>query len=251
MATFNYPSYPTQPGYMTDKIRSKYTESAIKNKLLPANAHRLEPIVSLVASNDPAKPILFWQLFSVLGPQRIVAIVDRFYERVFNDEPWFRTVFSRIASKERHVQTQAAMWADVMGGGQYYHGGEYRLNFHHTHNAMELMNAKGAERWVSLMRQTLNEPGMDYTDDPRVRPAINTFLDYFMDKYAEEFNFEADSAFGETNPAWVKRLNFLNMTTEAIEALTEDELIAELNQRGVDVGTLVSKSALVNRALNL
>jgi len=38
------------------------------------------------------------------------------------------------------------MWIDVMGGGFFYQGGEYRLNFHHTHNAFELMNEKGAQR---------------------------------------------------------------------------------------------------------
>ena len=48
------------------------------------------------------------------------------------------------------------MWLDVMGGGLKYHGAEFRLNFHHQHNAFQLMNEKGAERWIKLMVETLD-----------------------------------------------------------------------------------------------
>ncbi len=44
------------------------------------------------------------------------------------------------------------MWLNVMAGGPYYHGAEYRFNFHHTHM---LMNEKGAKRWSKLMAQAL------------------------------------------------------------------------------------------------
>ena len=138
-----------------------------------------------------------------------------------------------------------------MGGGQQYHGGEFRLNFHHTHNAMELMNDKGAERWATLMTQTLNEEDIDLTDDARVRPAINTFLSYFMSKYANDFKFANHSVFGETNPKYVRRINFMNMSSEAVEALDEQELIDELTARGIDVSDYESKQALVNKALSL
>lgn len=251
MNTYNYPSFQPQSGYLTDTIRSKYISAAIEDKLLPVNAHRIDYIVSLNASNEPNRPIQFWQLYSVLGAQRILAIMSRFYERVYNDEQWFKSVFERVASKERHIQTQAAMWMDVMGGGHQYHGGEFRLNFHHTHNAMELMNEKGAERWVSLMVKTLDEPDIDLTDDARVRPAINTFLNYFMNKYAADFKFENRSAFGETNPRLLRRVNFMNMTSEAVEALEEEELIHELEARGIDVSAFENKQALVNKALSL
>jgi len=86
-----------------------------------------------------------------------------------------------------------------MGGGLAYHGAEFRLNFHHTHNAAALMNDKGAARWVKLMLDTLNDPTLDLTDDPRVRPAINTFLAHFFSKYADDFNFADNVVFGDTN----------------------------------------------------
>jgi len=143
------------------------------------------------------------------------------------------------------------MWIDVMGGGMQYHGGEFRLNFHHTHNALELMNDRGAARWIELMVETLNDPDIDYTDDERVRPAINTFLDFFVGKYAKEFDFEVTSVFGETNPPLKRRINFMNMSSDQVEALTKEEIIDELEARGVDVSAYSGKQALVNKALSL
>jgi len=238
-------------GYLTEKIRLQYVNYAIEKKLLPADAHRMASIVSLKPETNVKKPIQFWQLYSVLGTERIVSIVTRFYNRVFQDEDWFTAVFQRVASKDRHIQTQSSMWVDVMGGGMYYHGAEFRLNFHHTHNALELMNERGATRWVELMVATLNEADIDYTADPRVRPAINTFLHFFMNKYEKDFNFEIHSVFGELNPPVIRRINFMNMTSEQVEALSEKELMDELKAREIDVSKLLDKQALVNKALSL
>lgn len=201
MTEFTYPDFPTDNGYLTEKIRQQYIESAIEKQLLPADAHRMAQVVSLSAPNDTQQPVQFWQLYSVLGQSRIVGIVTSFYERVFRDEEWFRSVFARVGPLHHHVNTQSAMWIDTMGGGLYYHGAEYRLSFHHTHNAIQLMNDKGARRWVKLMVNTLDDPSIDLTEDKRVRPAINTFLSHFFDKYAAEFGFEKGAVFGDTNSA--------------------------------------------------
>ena len=111
-------------------------------KLLPKGAHQMPEILSLKAPNDAKKPIQFWQLYSVLGQDPIVSIVGNFYQLVFADEQWFSNVFARAGDINHHIGTQASMWLDVMGGGPYYHGAEYRLNFHHTHNAHMLMDEK-------------------------------------------------------------------------------------------------------------
>lgn len=251
MTGYNYPSHDTASGYMTDAIRTKYIDRAIDSELLPAVAHRLAQVVSLDASNSQDKPIQFWQLYSVLGRQKIINIVSRFYDKVFTDEPWFTSVFERVAPKSRHINTQSAMWIDVMGGGRQYHGAEFRLNFHHTHNAMELMNAKGAERWVNLMKATLDESDQDLTNDLRVRPALNTFLSFFIDKYADEFEFESGFVFGEINRAYLQRINFLKMTSDEIEALSPDALRQELIARRIDVTHLLDKKALISKALSL
>lgn len=236
---------------MTDAIRTKYIDHAVDSKLLPTAAHRMQDVITLIASDDAHKPIQFWQLYSVMGAERIISIVQQFYQRVFDDERWFTSVFERVGSERHHVGTQSAMWIDVMGGGHQYHGAEFRLNFHHTHNAIQLMNDRGAERWVNLMKSTLDDPAIDYTSDSRVRPAINTFLSFFMSKYADDFKFEDRFSFGDINPKFIKRINFLNMTSDAIEALSEQELIDELATRGIDVTLYADKQALINKALSL
>lgn len=241
--------HPTQHGYMSENIQRDYITSAIARKVLPRDAHRMEQIISLNASSDPTRPIQFWQLYSVLGQGPIVNIVGNFYERVFADEDWFTSVFARVGGIGHHINTQAAMWIDVMGGGPYYHGAEFRLNFHHTHNAVQLMNEKGADRWSQLMIKTLDDSAQHMGDDPRVRTSINTFLSHFMSKYAEEFTFQNRSVFGATNAPITRKINFLRMTTEAIEALPEDELSDALRERGVDVSKYKEKADLVNKAL--
>lgn len=251
MTRVDLPKFPTRHGYMSQRIQHDYITAAVEKELLPPKAHRMAEVVSLTAPADSSKPIQFWQLYSVLGQDPIVGIVGRFYERVFADEPWFTSVFEKVGGLKHHIVTQASMWIDVMGGGPYYHGAEFRLSFHHTHNAMALMNDKGAERWVNLMRQTLDSSADLMTDDPRVRISINTFLAHFMSKYADEFAFEDRHFFGETNGPLKLRLNLMKMTTEEIEALSEQELSRALGARGVDVSKYPNKQALVEKALML
>lgn len=201
MSIIDLPKFPTRHGFMSEKIQSDYITSAIQKGLLPDDAHKNAEIISLTAPSNPAKPIQFWQLYSMLGQEPIVRIVENFYERVFDDEEWFKAPFERVGGIAHHINTQASMWIDVMGGGPYYHGGEFRLNFHHTHNAMALMNDKGAKRWSSLMRQTLDSSSHLKEEDPRIRTSINTFLNYFMGKYSDDFHFENKGFFGEDDAA--------------------------------------------------
>ncbi len=233
---------------MSEQIQRSYIQSAIAKNVLPADAHRMAHIISLEASNDVSKPIQFWQLFSVLGAEPMIHIVSDFYTRVFRDEDWFASAFARIGGVEHHIRTQSSMWIDVMGGGPAYHGGDFRLNFHHTHNAFQVMTDKGAHLWTKLMLESLEACKGEMTDDPRVRPAINTFLSFFMGKYAEEFAFENKSVFGDTNPPVRRKINFMKMTSEAIEALTETELREALQEQGVDISKYPEKQDLVNKA---
>jgi truncated hemoglobin YjbI len=247
----SYPAYTPSHGYMTEKIQRAYIAAAIKDKTLPDNAHRIPDIVTLDASVNPSKPIQFWQLYSVLGQKRIVRIVQNFYRRVYRDEPWFQSVFARIGDTSHHVRTQSAMWLDVMGGGFKYHGAEFRLHFHHQHNAIELMNKKGAERWIKLMVQTLDDTAEYMTDDPRIRVSLNTFLAYFTTKYAADFGFQTSIMFGQTNAPMKRKLNFMNMPDSKIEALSETELREGLIDRGVRVSGQADKSALIKLAKRL
>lgn len=241
--------FPTQTGYMTEKIQRDYIQVAMAQNFLPMEADRMADILSLAAPSDGSKPIQFWQLYSVLGQDPIVRVVQSFYHRVFEQDDWFRSVFERVGGVNHHINTQASMWIDVMGGGPYYHGAEFRLTFHHTHNAMQLMDDNGAELWSKLMRETLDASAHLWADDPRIRISINTFLSYFMGKYADEFAFENRSFFGETNKPYKRKINFMKMTKQAIEALSETEISEALSERGVDVTQYEGKAAKVSKAL--
>lgn len=197
MEHVDLPRFPTKPGYMTEKIQRDYIQAAMAKDLLPAQAHRMADILSLTAPSDVSKPIQFWQLYAVLGQDPIVVIVQSFYQRVFEQDEWFRSVFERVGGINHHINTQASMWIDVMGGGPYYHGAEFRLNFHHTHNAMQLMNDKGAELWSKLMLETLGASMHLMADDPRIRTSINTFLSFFMGKYADELHLRTVAFLGQ------------------------------------------------------
>lgn len=249
MTHADLPKFKTQLGYMTEKIQQDYIQAAIAKNLLPKDAYRMADILSLTAPSEVSKPIQFWQLYSVLGQDPIVEIVQSFYQRVFEQDDWFKSVFERVGSINHHINTQASMWIDVMGGGPYYHGAEFRLNFHHTHNAMQLMNEKGAELWSSLMLDTLDASPHLWADDPRIRTSLNTFLSFFMGKYADEFAFENRSFFGETNLPYKRKINFMNMTEQAIKELSEDELAVALLERGVDISMFPGKAEKVNKAL--
>ena len=251
MSKLNYPIYQSERGHLTETTQQKFITKAVASKLLPKDAHRIPEILSLKAPNDMKKPIQFWQLYSVLGQDPIVGIVSDFYRRVFADEKWFRTPFARVGDLNHHIGAQASMWLDVMGGGPYYHGAEYRLNFHHTHNAHMLLDEKGARRWAKLMILALESSQHLMTDDPRVRLSINTFLAHFFAKYASDFKFKNCENFGESNPPFRHKTNFMNMTEKSIEALSEEELHDALIARGVYLGGKLSKADLVQKALNL
>jgi hypothetical protein len=57
MIKFSYPIYPTENGYLTEKIRLQYINFAVENNILPLNAYRIANIISLSAPNDILKPI--------------------------------------------------------------------------------------------------------------------------------------------------------------------------------------------------
>jgi truncated hemoglobin YjbI len=153
---------------------------------------------SLSANLDITQPLYFWQLYSILGHPPIIDIVTDFYRRVYADHEneWFRGVFARISGPNHHIATQAAYWIDSFGGGKVYHGGNYRLNFHHTYNAGEIMTARGATRWMYHMTNALNgyELETKFPHDPRIKPCIVSFLKTKMMKYAREHDWTFQDA---------------------------------------------------------
>jgi truncated hemoglobin YjbI len=157
------------------------------------------PTTSIVASTDVEDPLYFWQLYSLMGHVPVVEIVQEFYDRVFDDSsnPWFRDVFEWAGPKRHHINTQVAYWVDSFGGGRCYHGGNYRLTFHHQHNAREIMNAPGAKRWMFHMAAALNvvkDKNPLFKKDPRIFPCIVDFLEAKMRTYAMDHGWKFDAS---------------------------------------------------------
>ena len=181
--TFNYPNYVPNYGNLTEKIMKEfilnyYHKEALENK----------EITSLIASNNITKPLYFWQLYSILGETYIENLIRLFYTKLFKDNKnkWFSDEFIEIGSIEYHVKGQKKFWLDIMGGGEYYTGGEKKLHNYHK-LVKNIMTNEGANLWMKHMNDALDE--MTYNKDVRVRKCIDVFLKYFMTKYAIEFDF--------------------------------------------------------------
>uniref|UniRef100_A0A7S1A307 Globin n=1 Tax=Noctiluca scintillans TaxID=2966 RepID=A0A7S1A307_NOCSC len=146
-------------------------------------------------SAKPDGPLFFWQLYSLMGAERIERILHAFYTRVYadNEEPWFRRAFSQIGDLEHHVERQTEFWIDAFGGGPQYHGGDGRINIHHQHRAAHIMNARGAGRWMYHMTLALNDDTDWSEEDPRVKPCLVDFLETRMRKYAAAHRWEFDA----------------------------------------------------------
>eukprot|EP01006_Ploeotia_vitrea_P001833 TRINITY_DN105753_c0_g1_i1.p1 TRINITY_DN105753_c0_g1~~TRINITY_DN105753_c0_g1_i1.p1 ORF type:complete len:276 (+),score=31.72 TRINITY_DN105753_c0_g1_i1:109-828(+) len=157
---------------------------------------------SLNADPDPSKPLYFWQLYSVMGRTLIEQIVTDFYTRIFDstdpEHTEFRYAFERIGPVERHITTQVQLWLDAFGAGKAYHGGDFRVNFHHKNNAPHVMNQQGGVLWVQYMNQTLNDCAEILNNvDPRLRRTLEVFVYVMVEKYAAEFKFKTgESVYG-------------------------------------------------------
>ena len=180
---YNYPIFVPNYGNLTNKIMKEFLLTYYSMDILDNNE-----ITSLIASNDKTQPLYFWQLYSILGETNIEDLIRLFYTNLFNDEKnkWFSDEFIEIGSIEYHVKGQKKFWLDIMGGGEYYTGGEKKLyNYHKL--VKNIMTHEGANLWMYHMNNALDR--MEYNKDNRVRKCIDVFLNHFMTKYAVEFDF--------------------------------------------------------------
>jgi hypothetical protein len=191
-------------GYTTEKGRRDWVEG----RGLGAAQDPSQPWSSFEANvEDPSAPLFYWQLYSLLGVGKIEALIRTFYRKVFDeaedarDDPaWarkltgetFRGVFRKVGPLEHHVSTQTQFWVDSFGGGYKYHGGDFRLNFHHENNAAAVMNEWGAKLWMRRMGDALVETSFAHID-PRIKPCIVGFLQAKVRKYAKNHGWRFDS----------------------------------------------------------
>ena len=171
-----------------DIIQTSYLHKRIKQGKLSTNILESSSAFSKIASSNLNDPLFFWQLYSLTGEPPLRDIITRFYKRVFNDSEaqWFSSVFVETGNLDYHVENQLKFWIDLTGGPITYKGGEKKLNIKHR-LVKEIMTQEGANRWLYHMDATLSET--TFRGDPRILPCLIDFVNYFMDKYGLEFDF--------------------------------------------------------------
>jgi len=168
-------------GFTTKKLREEF--------LNLYNIPRDEQVMTLHASENTTDRLYFWQLYSILGEDEITEIITLFYKDVMCDhqDELFRETFKNSGTLEHHVKKQANFWVDATGGGKRYPGGEARLELHHD-NAKIIMTHRGAARWLFHMKNALKTRNFH---DERIASCINDFVNFFMYKYGQVYNFRA------------------------------------------------------------
>jgi truncated hemoglobin YjbI len=246
------PRFQVTYGSMTRSVQDDFIAREIKLGRMPAGSLLVEQIMSLEAPDDPDHPLYFWQLFSILGSEPVEKFINNFYDRVFLDEDDddFRATFEKSSGKQYHVLVQMFMYLDCFGGGRFYDGEQARVDLHHKNGASNLMNLPGAEKWTKFMRASLDDETetLDVID-PRVRPALNSFLKYFMDKYAGTFHFDSsDLHFGD---AMIPALSLGDRSEKSLASLPLSFLKLSLEAEGFDISECTEKTELLRLALTL
>jgi truncated hemoglobin YjbI len=239
-------------GNMTRSVQEAFIALEIERGRMPTGSLRVDKIVSLEASDDPDDPLYFWQLYSIVGKHPVRKIAQNFYNRVFEDadDDDFRATFEKSSEKEYHVLLQTFMYLDCFGGGRYYAGEQARVDMHHKTAARSIMTQQGAEKWTRYMRASLDDEteALDKID-PRARPALNSFLKYFMDKYAGTFGFDSSELhFGD---AIIPALSLRDRSEDSLKALPSSFLKLSLKAEEFDIPECWEKAELLQLALTL
>ncbi|CAM9744642.1 unnamed protein product [Choristocarpus tenellus] len=95
-------------------------------------------------------------LYDRLGEATIISISESFYDRVFGDEEWFRSIFS-ASSKKEAVRNQVDFLVEKLGGPKLYtekKGKHHRLIARHAPYAV---TPQSAVRWLKHMEGALSD----------------------------------------------------------------------------------------------
>ena len=179
------------PGKVTRKLREDYLKKQLLFGLMTTDKIKSSSVLSYNANPDQSSELYFWQIYSVIGSDKLEKLIKVFYTRIFNDDkaPWFRDVFVELGSIDYHVRGQHRFWVNSFAGGLEYKAGLKGLLFHHQ-LAKEIMTKEGAERWLMHMQKTLKQFRPEFNkSDIRIVPCIESFLVFTMETYGIQFNF--------------------------------------------------------------
>jgi truncated hemoglobin YjbI len=173
-------------GKLTIRLRNDYLENKIKSGELSRKQIENEHILSMKPLSN--SKLYFWQIGYIISPDKLHHLISNFYENVFNDhEEWFKNVFVELGDKDHHIQRQYLFWMDIFYGHSKYRGGEKAVMFHHK-LAKEIMTKNGAQRWMKHMNDAITCSNLN-EDDPRIENALREFLNFTMETYGIQFDF--------------------------------------------------------------
>ncbi len=206
--------YRPLAGNLTNKIKYEYLDLCVKQKKLSpeiynntkvkkiiykdyyikeqetAKIFENNEITGLYASKDLNKTLYFWQIYSIIGPEPIRKLITIFYTSIFESttDLWFKEEFEDLGPLKHHIDRQSEFWLDIMGGGPLYKANMKKL--HLKHKLVEnIMTEKGAKLWMHHMINSINTIKEELSVDRRIIPCLIDFLNFFMIKYAHEFDF--------------------------------------------------------------
>lgn len=206
--------YRPLAGNLTNKIKYEYLDLCVKQKKLSPeiyNNTKVKKIIykdyyireqetskifenneitGLYASKDLSKTLYFWQIYSIIGPEPIRKLITIFYTNIFESttDLWFKEEFEDLGPLKHHIDRQSEFWLDIMGGGPLYKANMKKLHLKHK-LVKNIMTEKGAKLWMHHMINAINTIKEELSVDRRIIPCLIDFLNFFMIKYAHEFDF--------------------------------------------------------------
>jgi hypothetical protein len=78
--------HPTEYGYITEIIRDEYIRHQIRKNPKKKDCLLNDESVLSLDARPESNRVYFWQLFSILGKEKILSIVTTFYGSVFADD---------------------------------------------------------------------------------------------------------------------------------------------------------------------
>jgi len=110
------------------------------------------PYAAVTAARDA-------RLYERLGAEKLAAITEEFYTRVYEDEGWFRAIFANT-TKEAAMRNQREFLAQEFGGPALYRARKGHTALLGRHAPYEIGH-RAAERWVLLMEGAVAAVGVD------------------------------------------------------------------------------------------
>lgn len=147
-------------------------------------------------TDEPARPPTLYEWAG--GSQAIAAMIDRFYDRVEQNEMFDRLFAGGVT--EEHRANVAAWWAEVFGGPARYTEelGGY-ANMLRKHEQLAITTEQRAT-FVSTMSQAADDAGLPA--DPEFRSALLAYLEWGTRLAFENSQPDADPIREAPVPRW-------------------------------------------------